>query len=50
MKDGIWACRLTLAIICDEICDLSFCLAIDDKMFGNYRVAHVIRGLLVTCV
>ena len=31
------------------IWDLPFHLAIDDKVFGTYRVAHRIGGLFVVC-
>ena len=46
---GIWGCRLTLALIYYGIWDLPFYLAIGDKLFGTYRIAHRIGGLFVVC-
>ena len=49
VKDGNWACCLTLAMICYGIWDLPFYLAIGDTLFGTYRIAHRIGGLFVVC-
>ena len=49
VKDGIGACRLTLAMICYGIWELPFHLAIGDRLFGTYRIAHRIRRLFVVC-
>ena len=41
----IWDCRFALAIaVSDGIWDVPFFLAIGDKLFGTYRIAHRIRG------
>ena len=49
MNDGIWVCRRTAAMVYYGSWDLPFYLAIGDKSFGTYRIAHRIWGLFVVC-
>ena len=49
MKFESWAGRLTLKMIDCGNWDLPFYLAIGDKLFGTYRVAHRLGELFVVC-
>ena len=49
MKDGSWACHLTLEMIHYGIWDVPFYLAIGDKLYGTFCIAHLIGDLYVVC-